>query len=153
MRLVLKRHWLDAEIMPYVLRYVGIATVTEPALAATISTLGLFLRQGGDPTELWLEGRQERQMVATRILLDMWLEYVPLEQLRAVIFKGKGDPRRTVCLVKSVICQNMLLVAQTVLRNKVSTEGWVGGITFRWLEGLTKVPKKMCNGIARYAVL
>ena len=47
----------------------------------------------------------------------------------------------------------MLLVAHTVLRNKVSTEGWVGGITFRWLEGLTKVPKKMCNGIARYAVL
>ena len=152
-KLVLKRHWLDAEIMPYVLRYVGIATVTDPALAATISTLGLFLRQGGDPTELWLEGRQERQMVATRILLDMWLEYVPLEQLRVVIFKGKGDPRRTVCLVKNVICQNMVLVAQTVLRNKVSTEGWIGGITFRWLEGLTKVPKKMCNGIARYAVL
>ena len=49
MKLVLKRHWLDAEIMPYVLRYVGIATVTDPALAATISTLGLFLRQGGDP--------------------------------------------------------------------------------------------------------
>ena len=85
--------------MPYVLRYVGVATVTDPALAATISTLGLFLRQGGDPTEFWLEGRQERQMVATRILLDMWLEYVPLEQLRAAIFKGKGDPRRTVCLV------------------------------------------------------
>ena len=35
----------------------------------------------------------------------------------------------------------------------MSTEGWIGGITFRWLEGLTKVPKKMCNGIARYAVL
>ena len=42
--------------MPYVLRYVGVATVTDPALAATISTLGLFLRQGGDPTEFWLEG-------------------------------------------------------------------------------------------------
>ena len=44
-RLVLKRHWLEAEIMPYVLHYVGVATVTDPALAATIFTLGLFLRQ------------------------------------------------------------------------------------------------------------
>ncbi len=34
-RLVLKRHWLEAEIMPYVLRYVGVATVTDPALAVS----------------------------------------------------------------------------------------------------------------------
>ena len=152
-RLVLKRHWLEAEIMPYVLRYVGVATVTDPALAATISTLGMFLREGGDPTELWSDGRQERQTVATRILLDMWLDYVPLEQLRSAVFKGRGDPRGTVCQVKMVICQSMQQVAHTVLLNKVSSEGWIGGITFRWLEGLTKVPKKLCNGIARYAVL
>ena len=35
--MVLKRHWLEAEIMPYVLRYVGVATLTDPALAATIA--------------------------------------------------------------------------------------------------------------------
>ena len=83
----------------------------------------------------------------------MWLDYVPLEQLRSVVFKGRGDPRRTVCQVKMVICQSMQEVAHTVLLNKVSSEGWIGGITFRRLEGLTKVPKKLRNGIARYAVL
>ena len=29
-KLILQRHWLEAEIMPYVLRYLGVATVLDP---------------------------------------------------------------------------------------------------------------------------
>ena len=83
----------------------------------------------------------------------MWADYLPLEQLWVAIFQGRGDPRRTVCQVKAAIIKCMQQVAQTVLLNKISNEGWIGGISYRWIEGLSKVPKKLCNGIARYAVL
>ena len=105
MKLVLKRHWLEAEIMLYVLRYVGAATLTDPALAASIATLGLFLRQGSDSGELWSDGNHGRQTVATCILLGMWADYLPVEQLRSAMFGGRGDSRRTVCQVKAVICK------------------------------------------------
>ena len=36
-RFILKRHWLEAEILPYVLRYFGIATLLDPAVSATIA--------------------------------------------------------------------------------------------------------------------
>ena len=140
-RMVLKRHWLEAEIMPYVLRYVGVATLTDPALAATIAALGLFLRQGGDRSELWAEGNHGRQVIATRILLNMWADYLPLEQLRVAIFHGRGDPRRTVGQVKAATSKCMQSVAQAVLLNKIRTEGWIGGISYQWIEGLSKVPK------------
>ena len=152
-RMVFKRHWLEAEILPYVLRYVGAATLIDPALAATIAALGLFLRRGGNPQDLWADGSHGRQTIATRILLSMWADYLPLEQLRAAIYQGRGDPRRTVCQVKTAISKCMQSVARTVLLNKICTEGWIGGISHQWIDGLSKVTKKMCNGIARYAVL
>ena len=152
-RMVLKRHWLDAEMLPYVIGYMGVATLTDPALAATIATLGLFLRQKGDLHDLWTEGEYGRQTVATRILLNLWSDYIPLETIRAAIYQGQGKPRQTVCSVKKVINSQMQAVARTVLLNKTCTEGWVGGISHQWLDGLSRLPKKWCNGIARYAVL
>ena len=152
-RLVLKRHWLEAEILPYVLKYVGISTLIDPALAATVAALGLFVRQGGNSQDLWTDGSHSRQTVATRILPNMWADYLPLEQLKAAIYRGNNDPRRTVGQVKIAISKSMQVVAQTVLLNKIRAEGWVGGISYQWIEGLSKVARKMCNGIARYAVL
>ena len=152
-RLVLRRHWLEAEILPYVLKYVGISTLIDPALAATVAALGLFVRQGGNSQDLWADGSHSRQTVATRVLLNMWADYLPLEQLKAAIYRGNNDPRRTVGQVKLVISKSMQVVAQTVLLNKIRAEGWVGGISYQWIEGLSKVARKMCNGIARYAVL
>ena len=37
-----RRHWLDAETMPYALKWIGVSTVLDPGLAATIA-----LPQGG----------------------------------------------------------------------------------------------------------
>ena len=41
-KFLLKRHWLESEILPYVLRLVGIAPVLDPALVATVAATGLF---------------------------------------------------------------------------------------------------------------
>ena len=43
---LLKRHWLESEILPYVLRYLGIAPVLDPALVATVAATGLYFREG-----------------------------------------------------------------------------------------------------------
>ena len=51
------------------------------------------------------------------------------------------------------ISKSMQVVAQTVLLNKIRAEGWIGGISHQWIDGLSKVTRKMRNGIARYAVL
>ena len=43
---ILKRKWIEAEILPYILRYVGITTLLDPALSAVVAALGLYLREG-----------------------------------------------------------------------------------------------------------
>ena len=40
---ILKRKWIEAEILPYILRYVGITTLLDPALSAAVAALGLYL--------------------------------------------------------------------------------------------------------------
>ena len=45
-KFILRRHWVEAEILPYVLRYLGIATLLDPALSATVAATGLYLREG-----------------------------------------------------------------------------------------------------------
>ena len=45
-KFILRRHWLDAETMPYALKWIGVSTVLDPGLAATIASTGLYLREG-----------------------------------------------------------------------------------------------------------
>ena len=45
-------HWLEAEILPHVLRYFGIATLLDPAVSATIAATGLYLREGNPVEDL-----------------------------------------------------------------------------------------------------
>ena len=51
-KFILKRHWIESEILPYVLRYVGMATLLDPALSATVAATGLYLREGNPVEDL-----------------------------------------------------------------------------------------------------
>ena len=51
-KFILKRHWIESEILPYVLRYLGIATLLDPALSATVAATGLYLREGNPVEDL-----------------------------------------------------------------------------------------------------
>ena len=51
-KFILKRHWLESEILPYVLQYVGIAPVLGPALVATVAATGLYFREGNTLEDL-----------------------------------------------------------------------------------------------------
>ncbi len=53
-KFVLRRHWLDAQTMPYALKWLGVATVLDPA-AATVASTGLYLREGNSIEELTLD--------------------------------------------------------------------------------------------------
>ena len=85
-RFILKRHWLEAEILPHVLRYFGIATLLDPAVSATIAATGLYLREGNPVEDLGHQnGREEcgnpRQKSVVLALMDLWSPYVGLEEL------------------------------------------------------------------------
>ena len=85
-RFILKRHWLEAEILPHVLRYFGIATLLDPAVSATIAATGLYLREGNPIEDLgYQSGREEcgnaRQKSVVLALMDLWSPYVGLEEL------------------------------------------------------------------------
>ena len=51
-KFLLKRHWLESEILPYVLRFVGLAPVLDPALVATVAATGLYFREGNTLEDL-----------------------------------------------------------------------------------------------------
>ena len=54
-KFILRRHWMDAETMPYALKWIGVSTVLDPGLAATIASTGLCLREGNTVEELTLD--------------------------------------------------------------------------------------------------
>ena len=51
---------IEAEILPYILRYVGITTLLDPALSAAVAALGLYLREGNPLEDLHHLGNEGR---------------------------------------------------------------------------------------------
>ena len=76
-KFILKRHWLESEILPYVLRIVGIAPILDPALVATVAATGLYFREGNTLEDLMNmdllpNGCNLRQRSAVHDLLQFW---------------------------------------------------------------------------------
>ena len=44
-------------------------------------------------------------------------------------------------------------LARTYVATRITQTGWPGAISFPWVERLAKAPKRLVNGIARYALL
>ena len=98
-RFILKRHWLEAEILPHVLRYFGIATLLDPAVSATIAATGLYLREGNPIEDLgYQNGREEcgnaRQKSVVLALMDLWSPYVGLEELVGAVAVTRAHPEK-----------------------------------------------------------
>ena len=157
-KFILGRQWIEAEILPYVLRYVGIAVLLDPALSATVSATGLYFRGNNRYEDLWLEHANSascnlRQKSVVLDLLHLWQPYVPLQDIAtALADSGKGVNGR-IAKLKQVVISRMVQAAQTYLRNKVQREGWSRGVSWRWVDLAAGCPKKWCNGIARYTLL
>ena len=133
-RSILKRHWLEAEILPYVLRYFGIATLLDPALAAT----GLYLREGNPVEDLCYQpGREEcgnaRQKSVVLALMDLWSPFLGLEELVGAVAAVNGPIPKRLNALKRAIISRMVLEAKSRITKKIYNEGWSGGISPRWV--------------------
>ena len=148
-KFILKRHWLEAEILPYVLRYLGIATLLDPAVSATVAAAGLYLREGNPIEELTGHPGREgccnvRQRSVVLELLGMWAPFIGIEELILAISEGNGPIPKRLNSLKRVIITRMVQEAKSRVTQKIYNEGWSGGIS---------APRAWCNGIGRYTLL
>ena len=155
---ILRRHWLEAEIMPYVFRFVGIAPLMDPALAATVAALGLYLREGNTVEDLvnytsFPTHCNLRQRSIVLDLLRMWEPYVKFESLVRVLTEKAGGPRKKLDRVKEHIISSMKIIARTRLIKKIREEGWTRGISPEWVEIVSGLSNKWCNGVSRFSLL
>ena len=156
-KFILKRNWLEAEILPYVLRYVGVAPLMDPALAATVAATGLYFREGNTledliNTNMCPTGCNLRQRSIVRDLPSLWFPFVRMDSLYSALSTCGGGLKGRLTPLNHAIFQGMIL-AQVRLRRKVVDEGWSRGVSYHWLEITASLKKRWCNGIARYALL
>ena len=157
-KFLLKRHWLESEILPYVLRYIGIAPVLDPALVATVAATGLYFREGNTLEDLininlLPEGCNLRQRSVVHDLLQFWAPSVKLPEIYAALANKGGGLKGRLTRLKCTIYQGMAIAAKACLRRKIIEEGWSRGITPEWVEITSSLKKKWCNGVARYTIL
>ena len=130
---ILKRKWIEAEILPYILRYVGIATLLDPALSAAVTALGLYLREGNPLEDLHQVGSNgrcsnSRQRAVVQDLINMWQPYVLFEEIFSALTTKAGTPAQIIANLKKVVISGMVREAKSRLAIKIDREGWKGGI-------------------------
>ena len=94
-KFILGRHWIEAEIFPYILRYLGISVLLDPALSATVAATGLYFQEGNKYEDLWIEhsdssGCNLRQKAIVRDLLQLWIPYIQLSDIAASLTAHKN---------------------------------------------------------------
>ena len=157
-KFILGRHWIEAEIFPYILRYLGISVLLDPALSATVAATGLYFREGKKYEDLWIEHSDSsmcnlRQKAIVRDLLQLWFPYIQLSDIAASLTAHKNGVTGRLDSLKKVLITGMVIAAKTQLRKKIVREGWSQGISVEWVDLIADAPKKWCNGIARFTLL
>ena len=157
-KFILGRHWIEAEIFPYILQYLGISVLLDSALSATVAATGLYFREGNKYEDLWIEhsdssGCNLRQKAIVRDLLQLWIPYIQLSDIAASLTAHKNGVTGRLDRLKKVIITGMILAAKTQLRKKIVRKGWSQSISVEWVDLIADAPKKWCNGIARFTLL
>ena len=157
-KFVLGRHWIEAEIFPYILRYTGVSVLLDPALSATVAATGLYFREGNRYEDLWIEhsdstGCNLRQKAIVRDLLQLWVPYIQLSDIATALTDQKNGVTGRLDRMKKVIIAGMVVAARSQLRRKITRGGWSQGISFEWVDLVSGTPKKWCNGVARFTLL
>ena len=156
-KFIFKRHWIEAEILPYVLRYLGIATLLDPAVSATVAATGLFLREGNPLEDLaCVSGRECCNLRQKSVVIDlfrMWHPFLGFEDLFGALSERNGSVPKRLDALKRVIITSMVREAKCRISQKIANEGWSGDISSSWIALVAEAPRAWCNGIARYTLL
>ena len=142
---ILKRHWIAAEILPYILRYLKIAPMLDPGLSALVAALGLYLREGNPIEELTSDLQHakcnRRQLSIVKELIEMWSPFVSIAEIFEAVSRPAKSCHAKLLAVKNVVITAMIREAKAQLRIKVTREGWSGGISFQWVETVAGIKK------------
>ena len=136
-KFILGRQWIEAEIFPYILRYLGV--LLDPALSATVAATGLYFWEGNRYEDLWIEHSDSsrcnlRQKAIVRDLLHLWIPYIQLSDIAASLTVHKNGVAGLLDRLKKVIIAGMVLAAKTQLRKKIVRKGWSQGISVEWVD-------------------
>lgn len=161
-KLILGRPWLKKTMLPHVFRWLKIAPLCDPAISLTLAVIGLHLRMGGVgwhllPVASNLEGRQ------MRILQEIWQPWhrlIPLRLIsplltafeRATVDRSKAI-RKLLTQLKHVMLRTIEPLAISYVASRMTQTGWPGTIPFDLVDKIAKAPKRLVNGIARFALL
>ena len=131
------------------LRYLGIATLLDPAVSATVAATDLFLREGNAVEDLACDAGREsccnlRQKSVVLDLFRLWHPFLGLQDLLHALALAEGNV---------AIITRMVQEAKSKLSQKITTEGWSGGISSSWIAMGVDAPRNWCNGVARYTLL
>ena len=140
--------------MPYALKWIGVSTVLDPGLAATIASTGLYLREGNTVEELTLDHPDPntcnvRQKTIVCDLLHMWAPYVPFDHLVRTLAQSQGSIPVKLRRLKQCILEGMLRAARRRVAQKVEAEGWAVSAFAGCLSSLSS--KRV--GVMAYVVL
>ena len=142
---ILKRHWIAAEILPYILRYLKIAPMLDPGLSALVAALGLYLRECNPVKELISEVQRancnRRQLSIVKELIDMWAPFVNFAEIFDAVSCPAKSCHARLLAVKNVVVTAMVREAKAQLRTKVAREGWSGGISFKGVDNVAGMKK------------
>ena len=83
----------------------------------------------------------------------MWEPYVKFELLVRALTEKAGGPRKKLDRVKEHIISSMKIIARTRLIKKIREEGWTRGISPEWVEIVSGLSNKWCNGVSRFSLL
>ena len=161
-KLILGRPWIKKTMLPHVFRWLKVAPLCDPAISLTLAVIGLHLRMGGVgwhllPAARNLEGRQMRIL---QEIWQPWHRFIPLRQISPLLTAFDQATVDRSKAIKKLLTQLKLVMLRTVeplaisyVATRMTQTGWPGTIPFELIDKIAKAPKRLVNGIARFALL
>ena len=161
-KIILGRPWIKKTMLPHVFRWLKVAPLCDPAVSLTLAVIGLHLRMGGVGWHLLPVARNlpGRQMRVLQEVWQPWNRLLPLRQISPIITafdQATSDRSKAIKKLLTQLKYVMLRTIEPIAINYVATRmtqtGWPGTIPFGLIDKIAKAPKRLVNGIARFALL
>ena len=159
-KLLLGRKWLIAEHVPHIFRWLQIAPAADPGVEMTLAAVGYFLRRGGNVLTLTPHAScaADRHTVMVQDIWNSWQNIIPEGQFLDLVTRllqrnTHANTHRFLKQLKSCFYDQLSQFSVQYLHDRTREAEWPGGITWDWIFNVATIPKKMINGITRYALL